>query len=103
VLARQSSEKSQPELSEVQTALPGFQSLTPVALADGAPAIGKTLAELDLRAKTGASVLAISRDGGGIANPRPDEPLRDGDVLALTGSDEAIAAARALLTSPPAP
>jgi CPA2 family monovalent cation:H+ antiporter-2 len=103
VLARQSTEKSQPELSEVQTVLPGFQSVTPIALGDDAFAIGKTLGELNLRAKTGASVLAISRDGGGIANPRPDEPLRNGDVLALTGSDEAITAARALLTSLPAP
>jgi CPA2 family monovalent cation:H+ antiporter-2 len=103
VLARQGSEKSIPELSEVEKMLPGFEGLTPVALADGALAIGKTLAELDLRAKTGASVLAISRDGGGTANPRPDEPLRTGDVLALAGSDEAIAAARTLLTSSAAP
>ncbi len=32
VLARQSSEKSQPELSEVEAVLPGFQGLTPIAL-----------------------------------------------------------------------
>jgi CPA2 family monovalent cation:H+ antiporter-2 len=99
VLARQGSENTKPELSEVEKVLPGFQGLTPVTLADGAQAIGKTLAELDLRAKTGASVLAISRESGGIANPRADEPLHSGDVLALAGSDDAIAAARALLDS----
>ncbi|HUJ63342.1 MAG TPA: cation:proton antiporter [Kofleriaceae bacterium] len=103
VLARQGSEKARPELSEVEAVLPGFQGLVPIVLAEGAPAIGKTLAELDLRAKTGASVLAIGRDGGGIANPRPDEPLRRGDVLALAGSDEAVAAARALLVMDSAP
>jgi len=97
VLARQSSDKAKPELSEVEAVLPGFEGLTPIVLVAGAPAIDKTLAELDLRAKTGASVLAIGRDGGGIATPRPDEPLRRGDVLALAGSDEAIEAARALL------
>jgi CPA2 family monovalent cation:H+ antiporter-2 len=77
--------------------LPGFEGLTAIKLADGAAAVGKTLADLDLRAQTGASVLAIGRDGGGIATPRPDEPLRVGDVLALAGSSEAINAARALL------
>ena len=97
VLARQSGEKAAPELSEVEAILPGFEGLTPIALAVGSPAIGKTLAELDLRAKTGASVLAIGRDGGGLANPSPDEPLRAGDVLALAGSEQAIAAARELL------
>jgi CPA2 family monovalent cation:H+ antiporter-2 len=101
VLARQGSEHAAPELSEVQAILPGFEGLTPLALSAGAPAIGKTLAELDLRAKTGASVLAISREGGGVANPRPDEPLRAGDVLALAGSAEAIAAARLLLLGGP--
>jgi len=103
VLARQSSANAKPELSEVEIALPGFQGLTPVVLSTGTPAIGKTLGELDLRARTGASVLAIGRAGGGIANPRPDEPLCAGDVLALAGSDEAIAAARVVLTEPPAP
>jgi CPA2 family monovalent cation:H+ antiporter-2 len=103
VLSRQGSEKTAPELKEVATMLPGFEGLTPVAIADGAPAIGKTLAELDLRAKTGASVLAIGRDGGGVANPRADEPLRAGDVLALAGSNEAIDAARSLLLTPSQP
>jgi monovalent cation:H+ antiporter-2, CPA2 family len=42
-------------------------------------------------------VLAITRDGGGIASPSPHEPLRAGDVLALAGSAEAVAAARAIL------
>jgi CPA2 family monovalent cation:H+ antiporter-2 len=94
VLARQG---SSPELSEVATILPGFQSLTPVTLPADARAVGTTLAELDLQARTGASVLAISREGGGIANPGPNEPLRAGDVLALAGSPEAIEAARQLL------
>ena len=49
----------------------------------GSPAIGKSLAQLDLRAKTGASVLAIRREGGSAANPSPHEALREGDVLAL--------------------
>ena len=97
VLARQGVDKAPPALGEVEAMLPGFEGLTPITLAAGAPAIGKTLAELDLRARTGASVLAISREGGGVANPSPGEPLRSGDVLAVTGSADAIAAARSAL------
>ncbi len=100
VLARQSAEKERPELGEIEALLPGFGGLTPIVLVADAPAIGMTLAGLDLRVKTGASVLAIMRDGGGLANPSPTEPLRVGDVLAVTGSGEAIAAAQALLLSP---
>ncbi len=98
VLSRQGVEKAAPQLDEVQAMLPGFDGLTPIVLAAGAGGIGKTLAELDLRAKTGASVLAITREDGGLANPSPTEPLRAGDVLAVSGSADAITAARALLT-----
>ena len=97
VLGRQGAEQEPPALAEVQALLPGFGGLATIVLAPGAAAIGKSLAELDLRARTGASVLAITRAEGGVANPSPTEPLRAGDVLAVTGSADAIAAANALL------
>ena len=68
------------------------------------PAVGRTLAELDLRGLTGATVLAIQRGDSGRSFPSGHEVLRAGDVLALAGTEEAIEAARALLGSPaPAP
>ena len=95
---------SQPQqeasLAQVEAVLPGFGGTAPHTLAEGAAAIGRSLAELDLRARTGATVLAIARSGTGehgVATPSPTEPLQRGDVLALAGSDEAIAAARELL------
>ncbi|MEZ4360706.1 MAG: cation:proton antiporter [Kofleriaceae bacterium] len=100
VLARQTgaAEAEDPEPSEtLQLAagmLPGITELTPVTLADGHRAVGMTLAGLDLRARTGATVLALRRDGTATAQPSPHEPLRVGDVLALTGSGDAIAKAR---------
>jgi CPA2 family monovalent cation:H+ antiporter-2 len=98
VLAKQGAQRdSSPRLAEVEAILPGFTGLTPIKLGDQAPAVGKSLAELDLRAKTGASVLAITRGDTGTANPSPREPLRGGDVLAVAGSAEAIASARELL------
>jgi monovalent cation:H+ antiporter-2, CPA2 family len=84
-------------LSAIDTILPGFGGLVSIQLADGSPAIGQSLAQLDLRARTGATVLAIGRGEHGLASPSPHEPLRAGDTLALTGSDPAIAAARVAL------
>jgi CPA2 family monovalent cation:H+ antiporter-2 len=84
-------------LQAIDTILPGFGGLVSVVLSDATLAVGRSLAQLDLRARTGATVLAIGRGEHGLASPAPDEALRVGDTLALTGSDEAIAAARALL------
>jgi CPA2 family monovalent cation:H+ antiporter-2 len=88
---------TEPSLAQVDAVLPGFGGTASVAIPEGASVIGRSLAQLDLRARTGATVLAIGRAGHGIAHPSPGEPLQAGDVLALAGSDEAIAAARALL------
>jgi CPA2 family monovalent cation:H+ antiporter-2 len=85
-----------PTLSEVSALLTGLQAI-PVVLEEGSPAVGKSLADLDLRAKTGASVLAITRAGGATVQPEPRQPLCPGDVLALTGSEEALALARTLV------
>jgi len=86
---------------EVAPLLPGLEGLVSVTLAPGDGAVGATLASLDLRARTGATVLAIARAGGGMAAPSPTAPLAIGDALALAGAPEAIDAARALLTSGP--
>lgn len=59
--------------------------------------VGKTLAELNLRGLTGATVLAIQREGGGSASPSAHQPLCAGDVLALLGNAEAVASAARLL------
>jgi len=90
-------------LAQVETILPGFGGLTSVTVLMSSPAIGQSLAQLDLRARTGATVLAIGRGDHGLATPSPTEPLRVGDVLALAGSDDGIAAARLLLEHGPPP
>jgi monovalent cation:H+ antiporter-2, CPA2 family len=92
-------EPHKPIGSQIETVLPGFGGLVSFTLAEASPAIGKSLAQLDLRARTGATVLAISRGSGdGFATPKPDEPLQAGDILALTGSDDALDAARQALS-----
>jgi monovalent cation:H+ antiporter-2, CPA2 family len=59
---------------------------------------GRSVAELDLRASTNASVLAIQRGAEYITTLSPDERLQDGDVLYLTGDESDILLARDLLT-----
>jgi len=101
VLAKQSHGRGngsgQDNLRQVEQLLPGLGALTAIPLDPASLAVGRTLAELNLRALTGASVLAITRETGNVVAPAAGEILRAGDVLALTGTQEAIAAARGLL------
>jgi TrkA domain protein len=61
------------------------------------PLAGQTLAETDLRQRTGASVIAIQRDSETIPNPGPDERIEDGDILVLLGTREEQSAVEALV------
>jgi CPA2 family monovalent cation:H+ antiporter-2 len=96
VLARQSTVEAAHEPSI--PLLPGLGPVTPVLLAAKSAAIGRTLAQLDLRARSGASVIAIRRDGA-LVQPTGREELRAGDVLALAGTHDAIDIAQALLVA----
>jgi CPA2 family monovalent cation:H+ antiporter-2 len=80
--------------------LPGLLAWERVEVPPGGRAVGRSLADLALRGTTGATVLAIWRAGGGVAAPDAREPLHAGDIVALTGSDEAKAAAAAFLREP---
>jgi CPA2 family monovalent cation:H+ antiporter-2 len=85
-------------LNQVHQLLPGLGEPTPVELDATSPAVGKSLAQLNLRGVTGATVLAITRGVEGVLVPTASEVLRVGDILALAGTHEAIDSARALLT-----
>ncbi len=56
-------------------------------------AIGRSLSDLDLRRLTGASVIALVRDGKIVGNPAPDSRLVAGDSVVLVGGPEQIGAA----------
>jgi len=85
----------EPEIGQV---LPGLGSPTRFTLSNGSPAVGRTLASLNLRGTTGATVLVISRGGQGVLVPTGHELLQVDDVLALAGTQEAVTAARELLS-----
>jgi CPA2 family monovalent cation:H+ antiporter-2 len=61
-----------------------------VALDRAAPAAGRTIGELDLRKRTGVTVIAVSRDGDAEINPGPEFALASGDSVVLLGSPEQI-------------
>ncbi|MGE5027725.1 MAG: NAD-binding protein, partial [Betaproteobacteria bacterium] len=73
------SEKAQPRLSTV-------------ALNEGAVAVGKTLAELDLDSLL-VQVTAVRRRNIRALEPQPETMLHEGDVVVLMGTPENLAAA----------
>jgi CPA2 family monovalent cation:H+ antiporter-2 len=87
----------QAELEQVQHLLPGLGEPIPLRLSEHHTAVGKTLAQLNLRGITGASVLAIARGDQGVIVPMASEVLLAGDLLALAGTRDAISAARQVL------
>ncbi|AKJ00970.1 CPA2 family monovalent cation:H+ antiporter-2 [Archangium gephyra] len=91
------------QLKTLHAILPGLGEPTPVRLEASSPAVGRSLAQLNLRGMTGATVLAIQRGEEGAVVPTAQEVLREGDVLALAGTHEAIDAARAVLETPRSP
>jgi CPA2 family monovalent cation:H+ antiporter-2 len=105
VLAGQaeSPDEGKSELERLHAVLPGLGDPVPLRLLEGSHAIGKTLAEIDLRGLTAATVLAILRGKEAIVIPSGKETLHPGDVLALAGSHDAIDAARLLLLFGPNP
>lgn len=82
---------------QIHALLHGLGDVQPIQLAADAPAVGKTLADLDLRARTGAMVLAIARGESDVSAPTGRETLQAGDVLGLAGPGDAVARARELL------
>ncbi|HKO31057.1 MAG TPA: cation:proton antiporter [Nitrospiraceae bacterium] len=64
---------------------------------DDSPALGKTLAEIDLGPRTGASVIAWTRAGVTQAKPSEGTRLMAGDIVVLLGSRAQISQAMGLL------
>ncbi len=68
--------------------------ITWVTLTDDSPVTGKTLLESNVRARTGASVVALLREHHLIANPKSSTEFYAGDRVGIIGEQEQIDAAR---------
>jgi CPA2 family monovalent cation:H+ antiporter-2 len=88
-------------MEHVAVMLPGLGEPVPVKITYDSPAVNRALSELNVRGKTGATILAITRrgeSGNRVVVPSGKEVLREGDVLALAGTQEAVDAAVQILT-----
>jgi len=77
--------------------IPGLDAVQGITLGERSYAVDKTLADVDLRCRTGATVVAIHRGGSDVLLPTGHEKLIAGDVLAVTGTQEALEKAKRAL------
>jgi TrkA domain protein len=57
---------------------------------EGSPLAGKTIQESAIRRETGASVIAILRDGRAYPNPQPGDRIEQGDTLMAIGDRQQV-------------
>ena len=81
---------------EVTLSLP-VDSVTRLDIGADSPAVGMTVAALDIRAKTGASVFSVERGDVEIRNIGPGFEFSSGDVLTVVGDGAQVAALKDLL------
>jgi TrkA domain protein len=74
---------------DIETVLGGDTLLEWVTVPEGSVIVGQTLADAQVRAETGVSVVAIQRGSDTIANPGADARLEAGDTLVAIGSRDA--------------
>jgi TrkA domain protein len=68
-----------------------------VMVPDDSPAIGKSLAELAFRARTGITIIAILREPEPITGAQPHDVVQQGDTLVTVGKAGQYAAFRRML------
>ncbi len=83
-------------LDDVNAVLPGLGEPVAIRVVPQSIAVGRSLAQLNLRGATGATVLAIKRGSQQIPTPLGREVIHAGDIVAVAGAHDSIAVARAL-------
>jgi TrkA domain protein len=68
-----------------------------IPILSDSPYAGRPLGDTRARTRTGASIVAVVREGEVIASPRPDFPFAAGDVVVVVGTPANTAAVAALL------
>src|SRR5918992_4328834 len=72
-----------------------------IPVPDTSPAIGRTLAECGLRAKTGVTVIAILREPEPVSGAQPEDVIQRGDTLVGVGRAGQFSQFRRLLAGGP--
>jgi len=87
-------------VEELEMAL-GELQIEWIPVPDSSPAIGRTLAECGLRARTGVTVIAILREPEPISGAQPGDVIEMGDTLVAVGKAGQFALFRKLLAEGP--
>jgi CPA2 family monovalent cation:H+ antiporter-2 len=85
-------------LQDLNAVLPGLGEPVAIRVVPQSIAVGRSLAQLNLRGATGATVLAIKRGAQQIPTPLGREVIHADDVVAVAGAEDAIAVARAIFS-----
>ncbi len=89
-------------LHNLLSAFEGIE-ITWATLRPESPIAGKTLAEANIRSRTGASVVAFIRNGQLTANPKSMTVFEANDRIGIIGEQDQIDAACELVVGPPEP
>jgi TrkA domain protein len=80
----------QPAVAESMDMVMGQLSVEWFRVAPGSPLAGRTIQESAIRKRTGASVIAILRDGRPRPNPGPADVMEGGDTLLVVGDRQQV-------------
>ena len=86
------------ELSAEQASVSGV-STHQIMIRRGSSYAGRPLGHTQMRTLTGASIVALLREGNVVGSPRPSEVLRVGDMVVIVGTDDGLAEAARILQS----
>jgi len=81
--------------------LPAGLEVESAVVPEGAWIAGRSLIDADLRRRTGATLVAFTRESATAVHPSPGDVLQAGDILTLVGSEQQLAAARTLVAAGP--
>ena len=84
------------QVTELARGLDGVEAVR-IPIGAGSPYCGRRLADSRARTRTGASIVAVVRDGRAIPSPTPDFEFRAGDGVVAVGDGAATDALRELL------
>jgi len=87
-------------VEELELAL-GELQIEWIPVPDTSPAIGRSLADCGLRARTGVTVIAILREPEPISGAQPEDVIQRGDTLVAVGKAGQFGEFRRLLTEGP--
>ncbi len=87
------------QLDELSQFLVGTTTDTLLVL-EGSPAVGQSLAEIELRSRSGVTTIAVVRNGQSFHNPPPDFRLAVGDIIVILGSHKELDDAMKFLSPP---